>query len=241
VFSIKVCFSGEKACTVAKLFESFAEVTQQKELYCVVLTTPWEKSRNPHRTPNCIDKFVSVMRHVDGLDVNSKGLIELLDALFADSVNGAGLGLALNDEQMGGTSCCVSSLNLGRHGFNLDFDFRFPKGLCIEDIRTRLHNLSRKFEVDFIEQQYLPLSYLSPESELIRTLGKAYSEVTGKEAQYVSKGGASYARALSNGVAFGPTFPGDVTHVHEPNERLSLGSLKKAITIYVKVLISLQE
>jgi succinyl-diaminopimelate desuccinylase len=83
------------------------------------------------------------------------------------------------------------------------------------------------------------LTYLSPESELIQAMGKAYSEVTKMDAQCFSKGAASYARALNNGVAFGPTFPGDVTCVHEPNERLNLESLKRAITIYVKVLISL--
>ena len=123
----------------------------------------------------------------------------------------------------------------------LDFDFRFPKGLSIEETRTQLQHLSQKYGVSFNEQQYLPLSYLSPESALIQAMGKAYSEVTGMESQCFSKGAASYARALSNGVAFGPTFPGDVTHVHEPNEQLSLESLRKAITIYVKVLISLQE
>ncbi|WP_425667529.1 Sapep family Mn(2+)-dependent dipeptidase [Vibrio tubiashii] len=238
---LSVWFSGQQAARVAQHFDSVAEVTQQKELYRVVLTTPWEKSRNPHRVPNCLDKFMTVMRHVEGLDANSKSLIELLDSCFSESIDGAKLGLAYHDEELGSTSCCVSSLNLNEHGYNLDFDFRFPKGLSIEETRTQLQHLSQKYGVSFNEQQYLPLSYLSPESALIQAMGKAYSEVTGMESQCFSKGAASYARALSNGVAFGPTFPGDVTHVHEPNEQLSLESLRKAITIYVKVLISLQE
>ncbi|WEM45045.1 Sapep family Mn(2+)-dependent dipeptidase (plasmid) [Photobacterium sp. DA100] len=238
---LSVWFSGQEAASVAQRFNSVAEVTKQKELYRVVLTTPWEKSRNSHRVQNCMDKFMAVMRHVKGVDANSKSLIDLLESCFAGSIDGAKLGLAHMDVEMGGTSCCVSSINLDEHGYNLDFDFRFPKGLTIEETRTRLQHLSQKYGVSFTEQQYLPLSYLSPESDLIQAMGKAYSEVTGMEAQCFSKGAASYARALNNGVAFGPTFPGDVTKVHEPNEQLSLESLRKAITIYVKVLISLQE
>lgn len=237
---LTVWLSGE-AASVAQSFNSIATVTQEEELYRVELTTPWEKSRNPHRVPNCMDKFMAVMRHVEGLDANSQCFIELLDNYFTESIDGAKLGLAYTDEEMGSTSCCVSSINLDEHGYNLDFDFRFPKGLTIEETRTQLQHLSQKYGVSIIEQQYLPLSYLSPESELIQAMGKAYSEVTGMEAQCFSKSAASYARALSNGVAFGPTFPGDVAKVHEPNEQLSLESLRKAITIYVKLLISLQE
>lgn len=232
--------TGKKALEVADRFIGVAaDVTKNEEQASVVLSTPWEKSRNPHKADNCIDQFVRQLRHVEFLDANTKSVIQLLDKLFVESTDGTKLGLAYQDDDMGATTCCVSSINLDQHGYNLDFDFRFPKGLNIEQSRTQLHFLSQKYGVRLLEQQYLPLSYLSPESELIQTMGKAYFDVTGAKAQCFSKGAASYARALKNGVAFGPTFPGDVTCVHEPNERLNLKSLKRAITIYVKVLISL--
>ncbi len=123
--------------------------------------------------------------------------------------------------------------------FSVDFDFRYPKGLTIESIRSQLQLLSKQYEVNWTEHQYLPLSYLSPESSLIRSMEKAYLDVMGVEAHCFSKRAASYARSLQNGVAFGPTFSGDKTNVHEPNERLRIESLKKAFSIYVKVLISL--
>jgi succinyl-diaminopimelate desuccinylase len=232
-------FAGEQAASVAKQFESVANITQTEERYCVELSTPWEKSRNPQKVNNCINTLVHKLQHVDVLDTNSKKLIQLLDTWFVDSTDGSKLGLAHQDEEMGMTTCCVSSLNMNQHGYNLDFDFRFPKGLTIDKARTQLHTLSQQYGVSFVEQQYLPLSYLSPESRLIQVMGKAYLDVTQTNAQCFSKGAASYARALENGVAFGPTFPGDKTFVHEPNEQLSLKSLHKSIIIYVKVLISL--
>lgn len=231
--------AGEQAASVANRFTSVANITQTEELYRVELSTPWEKSRNPKKVNNCINILVHQLQYVDVLDTNSKNLIQLLDTWFVDSTDGAKLGLAYQDDEMGITTSCVSSLNMDQHGYNLDFDFRFPKGLTIDRTRTQLHRLSQQYGVSFVEEQYLPLSYLSPESRLIQVMGKAYFDVTQINAQCFSKGAASYARALENGVAFGPTFPGDKTFVHEPNEQLSLKSLHKSIKIYVKVLISL--
>ncbi|MDA0150492.1 Sapep family Mn(2+)-dependent dipeptidase [Vibrio sp. LaRot3] len=233
--------AGSEAAKVAQQFAAFADVIDCQSYHRVELSTPWEKSRNPHRVDNCMDKFVDIMRHVDGLDANSAHLVNLLNSHFANSHDGHKLGLNHQDDEMGPTTSCVSAINLDSHGYNLDFDFRFPKGLTIEQVRSQLRALSQQAGVNFIEQQYLPLSYLSPESALIQTMGKAYSDVTGMDAECFSKGAASYARALEHGVAFGPTFPGEVTFVHEPNEQLNLESLIKAITIYVKVLISFQE
>lgn len=232
-------FAGEQAASVANRFASVAKITQTQERYRVELSTPWEKSRNPQKVNNCINILVHQLQYVDVLDPNSKNLVQLLNAWFVDSNDGAKLGLAHQDDEMGITTSCVSSLNMDQHSYYLDFDFRFPKGLTIDRTRAQLHTLSQQYGVSFVEQQYLPLSYLSPENRLIKVMEKAYFDVTQTNAECFSKGAASYARALKNGVAFGPTFPGDKTFVHEPNEQLSLKSLHKSIKIYVKVLISL--
>ncbi|WP_322864145.1 Sapep family Mn(2+)-dependent dipeptidase [Aeromonas allosaccharophila] len=233
--------AGTDAAKVAGQFAAFADVIDCQSYYRVEFSTPWEKSRNPHKVDNCVDKFVSIMPNVLGLDINSTHLVDLLISKFANDHAGKKLGLHHHDDEMGQTTCCVSAINMDSSGYSLDFDFRFPKGLCIEQVRSQLLALSQQTGMNFVEHQYLPLSYLSPESPLIQAMGKAYFEVTGTHADCFSKGAASYARALKHGVAFGPTFPDEKTFVHEPNEQLNLESLIKAIKIYVKVLISLQE
>lgn len=237
---LELTLSGKKAMEVAQQFSGLASLTKScKELVCLRLETPWEKSRNPHNAVNCMDILVSVLRGVDYLDDNSKNLVKILGDLFSDSSDGSKLGLSHSDSDMGTTTCCVSAINMDQQTFNLDFDFRYPKGLSIETIRTRLQQLSKQYEVNLIEHQHLPLSYLSPESPLIQSMGKAYFDVTGMEVRCFSKRAASYARSLKNGVAFGPTFPEEVTNVHGPNEQLCTASLIKAFSIYVKVLISI--
>ena len=50
------------------------------------------------------------------------------------------------------------------------------------------------------------LLYVDADSELIRALKRAYARVMDEEAQVFTKGGASYARVLDHGVAFGCDF-----------------------------------
>ena len=78
--------------------------------------------------------------------------------------------------------------------------------------------------------------YVSEDSELICALKQAYREVTGEEAFTFTKGGASYARTLDQGVAFGATFEGEGTHPHMPNECMSLTSVERAMEIYCAAL-----
>jgi acetylornithine deacetylase/succinyl-diaminopimelate desuccinylase-like protein len=82
------------------------------------------------------------------------------------------------------------------------------------------------------------LLYVEADSPLIRSLKGAYETVTEESVVPLTKGGASYARVLQRGVAFGPTFPGEVPHSHFANEQLPVASLKKALAIW---LLSLEE
>lgn len=73
---------------------------------------------------------------------------------------------------------------------------------------------------------------MEEDSPLIRGLKQAYEAVTGEPARLLTKGGASYARVLNNGVAFGAAFEGEDTLPHMPNECARLVSLEKAMEIY---------
>ena len=73
------------------------------------------------------------------------------------------------------------------------------------------------------------------DAPLIRCLMDAYQEVTGdKDTEPMAIGGATYARALPNAVAFGPLFPYEEELAHEANEFLSIDSFQKMTEIFVK-------
>ncbi|PKK40117.1 Acetylornithine deacetylase/Succinyl-diaminopimelate desuccinylase [Clostridiaceae bacterium JG1575] len=76
------------------------------------------------------------------------------------------------------------------------------------------------------------LLYVPENDPLIRCLKEAYEAVTHEPAKLLCKGGASYARALTHGVAFGPTFPKEVPRSHLANECQSISSLARAMAIW---------
>lgn len=81
-----------------------------------------------------------------------------------------------------------------------------------------------------------PRLYLAPDDSFLSLCKEAYKEVTGADAELLTKGGASYARVLKKGIAFGPCWPGEISNQHGPNERQSLTGLYRAVNIYEKLI-----
>lgn len=65
-----------------------------------------------------------------------------------------------------------------------------------------------------------------------------YEQETGLEAIPESSGGATYARAIDNCVAYGMVFPDSEKTEHQANEYITLEDLRKATKLYA---ISLYE
>jgi succinyl-diaminopimelate desuccinylase len=59
------------------------------------------------------------------------------------------------------------------------------------------------------------------------------------EMEPLASGGAAYARAIDNCVAFGALFPGTLLTEHQPNEHVVLDDLYKAMEIYAHALYEL--
>ena len=116
----------------------------------------------------------------------------------------------------------------------IGYDFAEPIFELVKDE----HSGELKFNVgkiEFIQHDYLKSIYVPLDSELITTLMSAYQEITGDmESQPVASGGATYARAMNNCVAFGCVLPGSPKTEHQPNEYIILDDIKKAMKIYMK-------
>ena len=74
--------------------------------------------------------------------------------------------------------------------------------------------------------------FVSSQSELVKELLKAYNSVCCEKAKPISIGGATYARVMKEGVAFGPIFPGEESTIHQKDERVSLTLFRKMYDIY---------
>ena len=74
---------------------------------------------------------------------------------------------------------------------------------------------------------------------LIATLQKVYERHTGEKGEPVAIGGGTYARALQNGAAFGPLFPGAPSTIHQADEYISLADVQTLLDIYCDALYEL--
>ena len=80
--------------------------------------------------------------------------------------------------------------------------------------------------------------YNDKESKIVKTLLKTYNEFMGSSESPIAIGGGTYARALENGVAFGPSKIGESV-CHNPNEYMTLETYEKCYQIYKKAIMDL--
>jgi len=74
----------------------------------------------------------------------------------------------------------------------------------------------------------------------VKSLMEAYQESTGDyETQPWVIGGGTYAKGISNTVAFGCAFPGKDYRIHNVNEYVQVDELLKQAEIYVAAILKL--
>ena len=129
------------------------------------------------------------------------------------------------------------TLNLGELVINekeskIGFDSRVPVKFTIEDLEDAVKEKAANYGLEFEEFDRLKSLYVPADSELIKTLVSVYEQETGLEGTPKSSGGATYAKALDNCVAFGAMFPFDEKTEHQENERVNIKNMIKATEIY---------
>ena len=105
-------------------------------------------------------------------------------------------------------------------------DVRYPATYSLLEIEKLLSKVGG-FEV---LSHHKPL-FQDKNGELVTTLSQVYEKHTGVKLEPTVTGGGTYARALKNGVAFGPAEAGEEC-CHEPNEKISVNTLEKCFYIY---------
>jgi predicted dipeptidase len=126
----------------------------------------------------------------------------------------------------------VGLINLGEKE-QISIDTRIPVTVSKDEIIDKLCTASARYGLEYKQIDWLPPLYLPKDHPVIQTLMKVYREVSGDQVtEPIALGGATYARAFDNCVAFGPLFPDELLTEHEPNERVILNKLFLAMKIY---------
>lgn len=143
------------------------------------------------------------------------------------------------DEDSGKLKFNVGKINLGEKE-TLSIDIRIPVTVSKDEIVSKLSAVAGKYGLAYKEYDWLKPIYIPKNHFLIQTLMEVYQEVTKDNlSQPISSGGATYARAIDNCVAFGATLPGREKTEHQPNEYIVLEDLYIALEVYAKAIYRL--
>lgn len=143
------------------------------------------------------------------------------------------------DEDSGKLKLNVGKISI-KEKESISIDMRIPVTVTKDEIVDKIKKAGEKYGLYYREYAWLKSIYLPKDHFLIKTLMDVYQDVTkDMSSQPIVSGGATYARALDNCVAFGATLPGRTKTVHQPNEHIVLEDMFTALEIYAKAIYKL--
>lgn len=231
---IKIFAGGEMANMVCDYAYAIAPINEMLAKECG-LTINGEKLESfgksahgsmPDKGVNAIDNLMLYLTKLNLIDSH------VHDALFKDK-----FGLKNLQDETGKLTMSPNIVHAENGKITVAVDFRYPATLSPDFIMQKLQQISPNA---FESHHQLPL-YNKKDGFLIQTLLKIYNEETGEKGEPMAIGGGTYARALPVGVAFGPEFPGEDAHIHQPNEFISIDTIVKIFKIYKRAIKELCE
>lgn len=237
------CVLTAEAGLVAKMADLFNEDAPVKVGVTVDGETVTLRTEGISAHGSTPDKGVNAISHLL-LFLNQLPLVQnhISDTVYALAqhiglqTDGKNLGLAQQDDS-GALTLNLGYFKADEAGLAVGLDIRYPvtmeKAKVLAAVEGKL--CGHKIE----ELHAMPAHYVPEDSELVRGLKQAYEEVTGEEATCLSTGGATYARAFENAVAFGPLFPGQQGTEHQVDEYMEIDSLLRLGDILANAIVIL--
>ncbi|WP_161979145.1 dipeptidase PepV [Streptococcus sp. S784/96/1] len=168
--------------------------------------------------------------------------IEFITQILHQDVWGEKLGIAYEDACMGRLT---SNLGLATYndetGGSLTLNIRYPRGVQVSSwspyLLQKLKEKDAMIQVQVTDNQ--EPHYVPGNHPLVQTLLKIYHEQTDLPAYERVIGGATYARLMPEGVAFGALFPDAQDTMHQANEYILVDHLLATCAMYAQALYEL--
>jgi succinyl-diaminopimelate desuccinylase len=145
----------------------------------------------------------------------------------------------ITDEASGKLKFNVGKIDLGETE-QLSVDIRIPVTESKKEVVDHLVRAAAKYGLEYKEYDWLGPIYLPQDHFMVTTLMNVYRKYSGDLlTEPRASGGATYARAIPNCVAFGALTVDEPLTEHQPNERTVLSNLYQAMEIYAHTVYEL--
>lgn len=184
-----------------------------------------------------------MMRFLSGLKFSNDDIDEFVkfyNQKIGFELNGKSIGCGFSDEVSGNLIFNVGKINADEETARLTINVRYPVSFTGEAVYEGIRTVTDAYDFGIIKIEDKKQIFIPKDHELIRTLMEIYRKHTGDyETEPMVIGGGTYARAIGNAVAFGPTFPGQPSVEHQKDEYIEIESLMKAAAIYCDAIAEL--
>ncbi|MBR2970841.1 MAG: Sapep family Mn(2+)-dependent dipeptidase [Clostridia bacterium] len=188
--------------------------------------------------PNKADNAIWKLFRLLACFTDKSDLVNFFNEKICLNTGAEALGIYKSDEVSGELTMSMGIIKVDDDKLYFSLDMRLPVCASHEEIKKQILNqLPGRSKVE--EKKYAPNLYIKKDSPLVQTLLSVYEKCTGKEGKCLICGGGTYARELPNTVAFGPTFEGTETNIHNIDEHVSIEEFYKAAEIYKHAMIEL--
>ena len=211
----------------------------RRELKLTVIGQP-AHAAVPEKGLNAISMAMALLANLNFVNDGANQLLRFYNETLGFATDGSRIGCAMEDDLSGKLTYNVGLIHFGKEGIRLTMDVRYPvtksKEAVYEGMKPYL--TAAGYEVE--EVDHIQAIYQESDHPVVVTLLEVYRELTGdSESQPIAMGGATFARALPNCMAFGPFFPGDLGLEHQKDEAVQISQLLKAGHIYAEAIYRL--
>ncbi|WML48719.1 dipeptidase PepV [Neobacillus sp. PS3-34] len=225
----------EEFCSISNVKSdiSYKENTAELTLYGISA-----HAMEPHKGVNAATTLARFLQSYTFQAQASKFICFLAD-LHKD-FEGKSLGISYSDDITGPLTVNPGILYFeGKGEAFLQINARIPVTTDYETTKEKLKVLVDQKGFILSELRESQPHYVDPSTPIIKGLKRAYEEETNQKARLLSTGGATYARFMKQGVAFGACFPGKEMTAHEKDEYIEIEDLLRATAIYARAIYEL--
>lgn len=173
-------------------------------------------------------------------EASDYSFLSLLGEVLHEDFYGERLHVACEDEVSGKLTVNAGILRYDRvEGGSVRLNIRYPATVSCEEYVEKLTQRVDELGWTISNLRTSKSHYVPKDRPVIQTLSRVYEEHTGLPAHLLSSGGATYAKIMSEGVAFGPLFPGKESMAHLTDEYADINDLLRAMGIYAHAIAEL--
>lgn len=194
---------------------------------------------NPENGKNAISQMLLLLNKLPLVSSDKTDYIKFIFEHIGMDFDGSSFGIKMEDNVSGKLSLNLGVININDQKGIIDIDIRYPVTKDGDNICSIIKEKSKNIGIYMVIVKDKKPLYVEENNPLVKKLSKAYEKVTGHKAKLLSISGGTYARAINNGVAFGPVFPDKIDSAHENDEFYEIEDLILSAKIYAQAMLEL--